>query len=679
MTYGDPVQTTILDKFTPPTAGTVSFISDDDDVNLTLGNAGGTGDIDRYSRTVSSLDFSFGTATTGSIDWDSGQSSLISGAAGTISIEDGASSGILLIKQTIGDVTTTIATLELADDGTYTVTQNAALKHASGADENDAIFAIAYTVAAGDEIANGTLNLTINDDTPIKVSGALQSMVLGNTAPPATGSLGVKIGADVAGSTLSFIGITNGTEVKDINGNTLKSGGQNLVWKMSDSTPNVIEAVKVGTNNVAFTATLSIDQATGLAKYQIGLGNFSIDPVLAKQTFDLASAINGSGNWDGSKGQFLTINSLSGGNSLTFKAYSDLNKDGNFQSTELASLNSSTQGIGVNNSSVDNKIDNSRTSDGAGEMIELNFSSGVSSVSLKVDQLTTNDTLKWVAYAKDGITVVGSNNNVKSTTNNGSSSSGDDLITMSSDNFTSLIYSIKLTVATTDSSGNGYRIKVADIIAEKPLDSTTLSFGGARIVDGDGDAVETGSFAVTFAGLDGTNSLYGSAKNEVIAGTTSADKFIFSGFTQATNGTDLIKNFESGDKLALLADGTSAGTLATADAIWSTVTSTNLDLGNISGKDVIEFTNLNSGNGDLSVANDGVELLKLFSTIPNASLSVVGNNVSAYLVAYDNDNAYIYNAQSGSDNIITNSEIQLIGVVEGVGVGALKPGDIVMG
>ncbi|MBW0143681.1 DUF5801 repeats-in-toxin domain-containing protein, partial [Sphingomicrobium clamense] len=75
-----------------------------------------------------------------------------------------ASGDDILIQQ--GGVTVITVTLDAATGG-YTVTQNAAIDHAAGGDENNVVFNIGYTVTDVDgDTANGTLTINADDDTP---------------------------------------------------------------------------------------------------------------------------------------------------------------------------------------------------------------------------------------------------------------------------------------------------------------------------------------------------------------------------------------------------------------------------------------------------------------------------------------------------------------------------------
>ena len=83
------------------------------------------------------------------------------------------------------------------DTGDYSVTQNAAIEHAAGNDENNQEFTLAYRVTDGDgDIADGSLAINVDDDTPIV--NAVSHLVFANelSTTGATGTYDYSIGAD---------------------------------------------------------------------------------------------------------------------------------------------------------------------------------------------------------------------------------------------------------------------------------------------------------------------------------------------------------------------------------------------------------------------------------------------------------------------------------------------------
>ena len=129
----------------------------DDDV-LAGGNPLGTGD-DADGQNLS------GTLSGSGGDGALTFAMLASGAPAGFSYDNVTAPGSLLVIQG----TTTVLTITLnSATGAYTVTQNASILHAPGADENNQSFALNYTVTDGDgDSAPGTLSINVDDDTPL--------------------------------------------------------------------------------------------------------------------------------------------------------------------------------------------------------------------------------------------------------------------------------------------------------------------------------------------------------------------------------------------------------------------------------------------------------------------------------------------------------------------------------
>jgi len=127
-----------------------------DDDALAGGNPGGTGDDPDAANVSGQLSGSGGDAPlTFSVQ-------LTGAPAGFTYVSGGA--GIVLIQQ--GGVT--VLTVTVGSDGSYSVVQNAPIDHAAGGDENNQSFTINYTVTDVDgDAANGTLNINVDDDTPV--------------------------------------------------------------------------------------------------------------------------------------------------------------------------------------------------------------------------------------------------------------------------------------------------------------------------------------------------------------------------------------------------------------------------------------------------------------------------------------------------------------------------------
>ncbi|MCD8504894.1 MAG: DUF5801 domain-containing protein [Burkholderiaceae bacterium] len=232
-----------VDDDTPTVSENATVYLDDD--AMTGGNAGGIGDQEPdVVAATGTLGHSFGADQPGSIAW------LTNGAPAGFTYE--ASGSDLLVKQ--GAVTVLTLSLDAAT-GAYAVTQNAAIMHELGMDENDQAFTVSYRVTDADgDSADGMLSLIVNDDTPTVTVNATvylddDALMGGNPGGvddqdpdvvAATGTLGHSFGADQPGS---IAWLTDGAPA----GFTYEASGSDLLVKQG--------AVTV--------LTLSLDTATG--------------------------------------------------------------------------------------------------------------------------------------------------------------------------------------------------------------------------------------------------------------------------------------------------------------------------------------------------------------------------------------------------------------------------------
>jgi hypothetical protein len=120
------------------------------------GNPGGPGDNDDSRYADGTLGHSFGS--------DGGVISWIEGASGDFTFEKGEGN-LLYVMQ--GETKVLTLTLD-PDNGNYTVTQNAPIKHTNGNNENNQSIEVGYRVTDGDgDSRDGSLKIDIDDDTPI--------------------------------------------------------------------------------------------------------------------------------------------------------------------------------------------------------------------------------------------------------------------------------------------------------------------------------------------------------------------------------------------------------------------------------------------------------------------------------------------------------------------------------
>jgi VCBS repeat-containing protein len=185
-----------------PEAGTAAVQLDDD--AKAGGNPGGVGDDPDSVGTPGLLP---GSGGDGNLVWDL----LSSGAPSGFSYIDGPN-GSILVQQVQGGPTVTVLTITVNPaTGAYTVVQNAAILHAAGGDENNAIFSIGYTVTDSDgDTATGTLTVNVDDDTPtVTVTAGPDAEVILTTHDAAT----IGANSEAVSTSANFGGVFTGTVV----------------------------------------------------------------------------------------------------------------------------------------------------------------------------------------------------------------------------------------------------------------------------------------------------------------------------------------------------------------------------------------------------------------------------------------------------------------------------------
>ena len=140
-----------------PVAGITSAELDDDE--QANGNAGGIGD-DPFGATDTG--FLPGSDGDGSLAW----ALLTTGAPAGFSYSAGPNGSLLVFQN--GNPNAVMSITVNSATGAYTVTQLGAIAHPAGSDENNLLFPISYSVTDDDgDVATGTLNVNVDDDTPI--------------------------------------------------------------------------------------------------------------------------------------------------------------------------------------------------------------------------------------------------------------------------------------------------------------------------------------------------------------------------------------------------------------------------------------------------------------------------------------------------------------------------------
>ncbi|MFT4862957.1 MAG: S-layer protein, partial [Pseudohongiellaceae bacterium] len=274
-------------------------------------------------------------------------------------------------------------------------------------------------------------------------------------------------------------------------------------------------------------------------------------------------------------------------------------------------------------------------------------------------------------------------------------------VVVSGNNGLTLANTTSVNVLSFDASGvvaDSGAFDTAANLAVTYVSAATSTTKAVTIVGGAGDDVLTGNTAVvhsssSITGGEGKDKITGSKGVDTInlaETTAAADTVIFA--VTANNGIDTIAGFAAGsgaDIAQVVAASTTAGTTGGNTAVFGTSTNTTLTTGaqafaltgaSTNTDDVIEINATLSSFGDLGKAGvvDGAELLKALSANNTAAASITsaGNDEDAYLVAYQNGNAYLYEvANGGTNTAIVAAEIFLVGVFTGVAQGAFVSGD----
>ena len=268
----------------PEVGENARIIIDDGDVS-TDGNPGirnnpmdGAGTDDVPANTTGTLDLSFG-ADGGSVVWVP-EDVTTSGGADGLRFTTGEDGSLLILQNQNGEEVT-VATITLnRETGEYTVTQNNPLIHRDDPAnrENDQDFVLAYRVTDGDgDTAEGTIRLTIDDDTPVARGSGTVEVFEDGTADgvfveqSADGTLLFNGGADGAavsnityrfgGAALDqddgeFVALTSGNEPVDV---ATSEDGLRVTGRVGEQVIFTLEVTDPSTGAFTFTQFAPID------------------------------------------------------------------------------------------------------------------------------------------------------------------------------------------------------------------------------------------------------------------------------------------------------------------------------------------------------------------------------------------------------------------------------------
>jgi hypothetical protein len=196
--------------------------------------------------------------------------------------------------------------------------------------------------------------------------------------------------------------------------------------------------------------------------------------------------------------------------------------------------------------------------------------------------------------------------------------------------------------------------------------SANVFTGGAGV-----DNVTGGSGTDTFTMKEGKDVITtGAASDKVTFATTAVDRDTVTDFTAGSGGAAdkiILASYDASTDYATVTTRAAAYTVALVDS---------------TGTNVIEFAI--AGNATVNLGDNsadsltGANLLKALNDGETAAtLTLSGTNVSdadlGYVVAYQNGNAYVYQASVGSaGTTVTAAELALVGVLQNVVLGAIN-------
>ncbi|HFF3085448.1 TPA: type I secretion C-terminal target domain-containing protein [Legionella pneumophila] len=345
-----------------PIAGAISVVADED--NLPRGNNDTASGDAAQSNLTGTLPVNFGADGAGSIDFQGmhGTTAVIGNTNITYNWNSGTNT--LTAYKTGGalGIDDVFKIVVNPNTGAYTFTLLAAINHHAVADNTeglvDPFVNLNYRVIDGDgDTAIGTLKVTIDDDMP-KAFTPEEGFVTNQAGIVRTFDLDFdanidnNVGADQPG-TIAFSGITNGQlvtgTVDGVPNQTLTSGGSAIHYYVSGN--NVVEGwINGGPGDVGstivFRTTLQPDM-----NYNASNDTYKFEIFQPISTSTNVSITNFNGVNATSREFIYLENASAPGEDILFSAYIR-NDNGSFTD---ATVNTSTQGIGVNNQNMNDR------------------------------------------------------------------------------------------------------------------------------------------------------------------------------------------------------------------------------------------------------------------------------------------------------------------------------------
>jgi hypothetical protein len=204
--------------------------------------------------------------------------------------------------------------------------------------------------------------------------------------------------------------------------------------------------------------------------------------------------------------------------------------------------------------------------------------------------------------------------------------------------------------------------------------STTLrvtqSDAGADIINQTG----TGAITVVQIGASGITTVNLNATNTVVDRIGFNDETTTVGVTDSANRV-IVNGFNtSGDLIALDTVQTTVATAAGAAPVVSVIAAAGNVTWASATADVIIFNYDQAGTTEV-LAGDLTGAALIFNV---GVITAANNSDETYVVAYDNNNAYIYQFTAATDTTVTAAKMALIGIINGAVVGSLGSADFVL-
>ncbi|MCY1262402.1 repeat domain protein [compost metagenome] len=389
-----------------------------------------------------------------------------------------------------------IMTISIDSTGAYTVTLLGQLDHSVATAEDLLNFAVKVTASDGTNSADGTLQISVEDDAPI-LATPMQSIVLEGAGATAVGDLNLSTGADSKGASVQF-SPTAGVSV-DANGNILSTVLAKDGSVVSSSSYLTYQGSKL--HYVSGSNSLTAVDANGTEVFKI--------------TADLATGhyqVTNFVSLDSPSSTFSNFK-LSGGNLGLY----DLGADSRFslQATSTENGTAST----VNTSSNSFGVGSGQSID-TGDVLKFTFidkttnqATDMTSISLTTDKLGNGEKLTWTAFDSTGAavgsgTVNGAGNGAISFTIDASK------LNSGKHEFSSVEFGA--------GSGTSYKVAIDSITGQTQAYDQRINLN-VKATDGDSDSTASQPLQITF---DSDHEIHAGSTGSALGGGNGADRLI---------------------------------------------------------------------------------------------------------------------------------------------------------